>query len=58
MKLNELSPFRAYRNLIWAGSAIVLVMVTGTVGYRIIGGEHYSWMDCFYMTFITVATIG
>jgi voltage-gated potassium channel len=33
-------------------------MVTGTLGYRIIGGPQYSWVDCFYMTFITVATIG
>lgn len=33
-------------------------MLTGTVGYHLIGGPQYSWMDCFYMTFITVATIG
>jgi voltage-gated potassium channel len=58
MKLIDLSPFRAYRNLVWAGSAIALVMLTGTFGYRIIGGEQYTWMDCFYMTFITVTTIG
>jgi voltage-gated potassium channel len=33
-------------------------MFTGTVGYHYFGGERYSWMDCFYMTFITIATIG
>lgn len=58
MKLTALSPYRVYRNLAWAVAAIALVMVTGTVGYRLLGGEQYSWMDCFYMTFITVATIG
>jgi voltage-gated potassium channel len=37
---------------------MLLVLVTGTVGYHFLGGPKYSWMDCFYMTFITVATIG
>ncbi len=39
-------------------AALVLVHVVGTIGYRIIGGPQYSMVDCFYMTFITVATIG
>lgn len=34
----------------------LLVIVTGTAGYRII--EGYSWLDAFYMTWITVATVG
>ena len=46
------------RNLIFSFAALTLVLVTGTFGYRILGGPHYSWMDCFYMTFITIATIG
>ncbi|MBM3347902.1 MAG: potassium channel protein, partial [Betaproteobacteria bacterium] len=29
-----------------------------TIGYRIIGGPKYLLLDCLYMTFITVATIG
>ncbi|MBL8382208.1 MAG: potassium channel protein [Burkholderiales bacterium] len=37
---------------------LVLVTVVGTVGYKVIGGEQASWIDSFYMTFITVATIG
>ena len=43
-----------------AASAVVLVLVTivGTVGYKIIGGAQATWIDSFYMTFITVATIG
>jgi voltage-gated potassium channel len=46
------------RHLLFALLALVLVMATGTFGYRLLGGDRYSWMDCFYMTFITVATIG
>jgi voltage-gated potassium channel len=33
-------------------------MSLGTLGYWFIGRGQYSWLDCFYMTFITVATIG
>jgi voltage-gated potassium channel len=42
------------------GSAIALaaVLTIGTIGYRIIGGPQYSLLDCFYMTFTTIATIG
>lgn len=34
----------------------VLVILAGTIGYRLI--EGYSWLDAFYMTCITVATVG
>ncbi len=46
------------RKLLIALLALVFVFLIGTVGYRILGGPQYSWMDCFYMTFITIATIG
>ncbi len=49
---------KVIRNLLIALLALVLVLVIGTVGYRILGGPQYSWMDCFYMTFITISTIG
>ena len=32
--------------------------VVGTFGYRVLGGPQYSLLDCLYMTFITIATIG
>ncbi|MEM8560375.1 MAG: potassium channel family protein, partial [Bacteroidota bacterium] len=32
------------------------IMVVGTVGYMLI--EGWSWLDAFYMTFITLSTIG
>jgi len=46
--------------LSFIGSAVALaaVLSIGTVGYRIIGGPEYSLLDCFYMTFTTIATIG
>jgi voltage-gated potassium channel len=58
MTLAEFTSTRVYRSLAWSFAAIALIMLSGTVGYRVIGGPQYSWIDCFYMTFITVATIG
>ena len=58
MKVAESSPLHVYRHLGWAAFFMTLVMVTGTIGYRIVGHGQYTWTDCFYMTFITVATIG
>lgn len=37
---------------------LVFVHLFGTVGYMLLTDGKYSWFDCFYMTFITVATIG
>lgn len=42
-----------------AGAALLaLVHLIGTLGYHSIGAPHATWTDSFYMTFITVATIG
>jgi voltage-gated potassium channel len=46
------------RLLYWALSILGGVHVLGTVGYYLLMEGRYSWFDCFYMTFITVATIG
>ena len=46
------------RHLLIALLALVVVFSIGTQGYRLIGGPRHSWIDCFYMTFITIATIG
>ena len=35
---------------------IGVVMLAGGVGYRLI--EGWSWADCFYMTVVTVSTVG
>ena len=58
MKLAELSASRVYRSFAWSAMAMLMILLVGTMGYRVIGGPGYSWVDCFYMTFITVATIG
>ena len=42
------------------GPAVVLValLLIGTAGYMMIGDGRYSLLDCFYMTMITISTIG
>ncbi|MBA2613622.1 MAG: potassium channel protein [Bacteroidetes bacterium] len=35
---------------------LVLLIIVGTIGYVVIDG--YSWFNAFYMTIITVATVG
>jgi voltage-gated potassium channel len=36
----------------------VVLLVGGTVGYRVIEGPTWSWFDAFYMTSITLTTVG
>lgn len=48
----------SYRPLAWGMIALAIVMMIGSVGYKIIGGDKATWIDCIYMTFITIATIG
>ncbi|MDH3976278.1 MAG: potassium channel protein [Deltaproteobacteria bacterium] len=36
----------------------VAVVSVGTFGYKLIGGPDYSLSDCFYMTIITLSTVG
>jgi voltage-gated potassium channel len=41
------------------GTALLAVIhIVGTLGYHYIGRPTATWIDSFYMTFITVATIG
>lgn len=58
MRAVESNESHVIRNLLFSFAALLLVLLIGTVGYRILGGPHYSWLDCFYMTFITISTIG
>ena len=51
-------PQRPYMRFVWGFLALVIIMAIGSIGYKIIGGEKATWIDCIYMTFITVATIG
>ncbi len=45
-----------FRRLIYAAFLILTVLITGTVGYRII--EKIPLLDALYMTVITIATVG
>ncbi|MFC5499281.1 potassium channel family protein [Caenimonas terrae] len=56
--MNKISRSRHLRGLVAGGVLLVLVHMVGTVGYHFIGRPSASWIDSFYMTFITVATIG
>lgn len=47
-----------YKKFGYAGIALIAILSLGTVGFRFIGGREYSLVDCFYMTFITITTIG
>ena len=49
---------RIYSGFLWSLGVLAAILAVGTIGYRLIGGEQYSLLDCFYMTFITIATIG
>jgi len=49
---------KVYKKFRIAGVSIAIILVIGTVGYKLLGGSKYSVIDCFYMTFITIATIG
>jgi voltage-gated potassium channel len=51
-------PRRIKHSFIGSAIALVAVLVVGTIGYHLIGGPQYSLFDCFYMTFITISTIG
>lgn len=44
------------QRLLWIGSVILATLAGGTIGFMII--EGYDWFDAFYMTLITITTIG
>jgi len=48
--------FRYFRKLYIAGGLIIAVILIGVSGFMLI--EHYSFLDSFFMTIITVGTVG
>ncbi len=56
--LRKIVRSRHFRGLLYGGSLLMLVTATGTIGYHSIGEPNATWIDSFYMTFITIATIG
>ena len=47
---------RFIRRLIFLAGAVVLILLGGTLGFIFI--EHYPPFDAFYMTLITISTVG
>jgi len=54
----DITAQRIYQRFVTPALALLTISGIGTVGYKIIGGEQVTWLDCLYMTFITIATIG
>ncbi|QWT45816.1 potassium channel family protein [Azospira inquinata] len=55
---NSAQPLQALSYVYGALATLLGVLLLGTLGYHLLTAGRYSWFDCFYMTFITVATIG
>lgn len=47
-----------FSGLLYGLAVLVVIHVIGTLGYMYIGRPNANWIDSFYFTFITVATIG
>ena len=48
----------SYKNVIYSCIGLVAVVIIGTFGYWFITEKNYELFDCFYMTIITITTIG
>jgi voltage-gated potassium channel len=49
---------RHFNGLLYGSLLLLLITASGTLGYHSIGSPNATWIDSFYMTFITIATIG
>lgn len=56
--LNKLLLSSHFSRLAYGTLLLLLITLVGTVGYHQIGAPSATWVDSFYMTFITIATIG
>ena len=48
----------AYNRLVSAAGVLGGVVVVGATSYFAVGDGRWSWFDCFYMTIITLSTVG
>lgn len=51
-------PNRSERRVLNALMLVGLTLVVGTIGYRLLTNNEYGWLTCFYMTVITLSTVG
>lgn len=49
---------RHFSGLLYGALLLLLVLLVGTLGYRYVGRPTATWIDSFYMTFITISSIG
>ena len=42
----------------WIIFYFVVLAAVGSIGFYIIGGDEWSWIDSLYMTIITLSTVG
>jgi len=54
----ERSNRRIFFSFFWSLLGFLAILFLGTYGYKIIGGDRYSYLDALFMTFVTVTTIG
>ncbi|MBT3363229.1 MAG: potassium channel protein [Chloroflexi bacterium] len=47
-----------YRKFVWAGAAVLMILIIGSIGYWLLSGQVASVGDGFYMTVITITTVG
>lgn len=50
--------FESRNRLVGGLIALCAVVLGGSIGYYVLTGGHYSWLDCVYMTVTTVTTLG
>lgn len=48
----------AYGRIISAAGVLGIVLLVGATSYYAVGEGRWSWFDCFYMTIITLSTVG
>ena len=46
------------KKVIWTVQLLFIIILVGTIGYYIIMKGTASWLDCAYMTIITIASVG
>lgn len=56
--MNKIFQGSHFKGVVYGIAVLLLVHGIGTLGYMYIGYPTATWIDSFYMTFITVATIG
>ena len=51
-------PQRSETRLLIALLLLLVTMSVGTIGYKILAGVQHDWLDCLFMTVITLSTVG